>query len=135
LIIKAKKLQMDSKITYSSIDEYISAQVESIQPKLHQIRSIIKEIVPEATEIISYGMPAYKYHHVLVYFAANKNHVGFYPTASPIVFFAEELSEYKTSKGAIQFRVNQELPIELIKKITIFRKQQDELSHKKAIKK
>ncbi len=126
---------MNSKVTYNSVDEYIAGQVETLQSKLHQIRNIIKETVPEATEIISYGMPAYKYHHVLVYFAAQKKHIGFYPTASPIVIFAEELSEYKTSKGAIQFPLNQELPIELIKKITIFRKQQDELSLRKATKK
>lgn len=126
---------MNSKVTYNSVDEYIAGQVETLQSKLHQIRNVIKETVPEATEIISYGMPAYKYHHVLVYFAAQKKHIGFYPTASPIVIFAEELSEYKTSKGAIQFPLNQELPIELIKKITIFRKQQDELSLRKATKK
>lgn len=126
---------MNSKITYNSVDEYISDQVEAIQPKLYQIRKIIKETVSESTELISYGMPAYKLYHVLVYFAANKNHIGFYPTASPIVFFAKELSEYKTSKGAIQFPINQELPVELIRKITYFRKQQDELSHQKAIKK
>lgn len=126
---------MNSKVTYNSVDEYIAGQVETLQSKLHQIRNVIKETVPEATEIISYGMPAYKYHHVLVYFAAQKKHIGFYPTASPIVIFAEELSEYKTSKGAIQFPLNQELPIELIKKITIFRKQQDELSLRKETKK
>lgn len=135
MIIKVNRIDMNSKITYNSVDEYISDQVEAIQPKLYQIRKIIKETVPESTELISYGMPAYKLYHVLVYFAANKNHIGFYPTALPIEFFAKELSDYKTSKGAIQFPVNKELPIELIRKITNFRKQQDELRSSKSNKK
>lgn len=125
---------MNSKITYNSVDEYISGQDEAVQPKLQQIRKIIKDTVPAAIEIISYGMPAYKMHHVLLYFAAGKKHIGFYPTASPIVFFADELKGFKTSKGAIQFPANQELPLELIKKITDFRMQEDEAGHKKAIK-
>ena len=66
-------------------------------------------------------MPAFKQNHVLVYFAAFKNHIGFYPTASGVEAFKDRLTEYKTSKGAIQFPLNQPLPLNLIREIVVFR--------------
>ena len=83
---------MDSKTAYNTVDEYIAAQSETIQPILNQLREVIKSAAPTASEIISYGMPAYKIHGVLVYFSANKHHIGFYPTGSPIVVFSDELT-------------------------------------------
>ena len=118
---------MDSKKNYDTVEDYIAAQPEFIQPLLHQIRQIILEAIPNAKEIISYGMPAYKNHGVLVYFAANKNHIGFYPTATPIVVFADELIDFKTSKGAIQFPVKTGIPVDLVKKIVEFRINEDEM--------
>ena len=118
---------MDSKKNYDSVESYISAQPEFIRPLLLQMQQIIRQSVPQAKEIISYGMPAYKMHGVLVYFAANKNHIGFYPTASPIVVFADELNNYKTSKGAIQFPVHSGIPVELVRKIVEFRINEDEM--------
>jgi uncharacterized protein YdhG (YjbR/CyaY superfamily) len=118
---------MDSTKKYDSVDEYIAAHEAAIQPLLRQIREIIRSTVPTAAEVISYGMPAYKVHGVLVYFAANKKHIGFYPTASPIVVFAEELQPYKTSKGAIQFPVEAGIPADLVRKITEYRLQEDEM--------
>lgn len=118
---------MDSKKIYDSVENYISAQPEFIQPLLHQMRQIIRQVIPNANEIISYGMPAYKMHGVLVYFAANKNHIGFYPTGSPIIVFKDELAAYKTSKGAIQFPVNESLPTDLIQKIVAYRVNEDEM--------
>lgn len=127
---------MDSKYIYNTVDEYISAQEIHLQPLLERIRSIIKSAAPSALECISYGMPAFKIHSTLVYFAANKKHIGFYPTSSPIVVFENELTIYKTSKGAIQFPLNQELPEQLIRKIVEFRVKEDEANHnKKRIKK
>lgn len=127
---------MDSKYICNTVDEYISAQEIHLQPLLERIRSIIKSEAPSALEYISYGMPAFKIHSTLVYFAANKKHIGFYPTSSPIVVFENELTIYKTSKGAIQFPLNQELPEQLIKKIVEFRVKEDEANHtKKRIKK
>ncbi|MDO9153431.1 MAG: DUF1801 domain-containing protein [Paludibacter sp.] len=108
---------MDSKKNYNSVDEYIHDQPEKTQPLLHHIRHIILDTAPTAKEIISYGMPAYKIHGVLVYFAANKNHIGFYPTGSPIIVFKDELSGYKTSKGAIQFPIKSGIPTDLVKKL------------------
>ena len=69
---------------FSSIDEYINAQDKKRQPVLQQFRKIIKAAAPQAQEIISYGMPALKQYSVLVYFAAMKEHYGFYPTSKPI---------------------------------------------------
>lgn len=118
---------MDAKASYNTVDEYIAAQSESIQPLLNQLRDTIKTAAPTANEIISYGMPAYKIHGVLVYFAANKHHIGFYPTASPITVFSNELTAYKTSKGAIQFPIETAIPIDLVRRIVEFRVNEDEI--------
>lgn len=117
---------MDSKVRYNTVNEYIESQAENTKAQLVNIRSIKLKAAPNACEVISYGMPAYKIHSVLVYFAANKNHIGFYPTASPIQVFEEELTKYKTTKGAIQFPLNEEIPIELVQKIVKFRIEEDE---------
>lgn len=105
-----------------NIDEYISEQEVEVQLTLQKIRTSIQEIVPEAVETISYSMPAFRYKgKILVYFAAMKNHIGFYPTNSPILYFSEELAEYKTSKGTVQFPKNKPIPYNLIKKIVQYR--------------
>ncbi|MBK8847446.1 MAG: DUF1801 domain-containing protein [Bacteroidetes bacterium] len=113
------------KLKINTVDEYIAQMPESQKFMLESIRSIIKSAAPMATEVISYQMPAYKLHTVLVYFASNKNHVGFYPTNKPIEIFKEQLKNYKTSKGAIQFPLNQKLPVTLIKKIVAYRIKMD----------
>ena len=110
-----------------TVDEYISIQVESIQPLLKQLREIIKKTAPDAVESISYQMPAYKLNGALVYFAACKNHIGFYPTATATTVFAEEIKSFKSSKGAIQFPLNQPLPVELIEKIVKHRVNENNL--------
>jgi uncharacterized protein YdhG (YjbR/CyaY superfamily) len=104
-----------------AIDEYIAGLPGNIQALLKKLRQSIKESAPEAEETISYGMPAFKLKRILVYFVAFKNHIGFYPTASPIVVFKKELSVYKTSKGAIQFPIDEPIPDALVKKIVKFR--------------
>lgn len=105
----------------TTIDEYHQSYPQEIRDLLQQLRQAILQAAPKATETISYGMPAFKLNKVLVYYAAYKNHIGFYPTPKPIVHFKEELIPFKTSKGAIQFPVNQKLPLALIKKIVKFR--------------
>jgi len=104
-----------------TIDEYIDSYDQDIAAMLRQVRKAIREAAPAATEVISYGMPAFKQNRVLVYFAANKNHLGFYPTAEPIRVFKNELKDYVTSKGAIHFPLDKALPVSLIKKIVKFR--------------
>ncbi len=104
-----------------SIDEYIAACPEHVQALLKTIRATIRAAAPDAVERISYQMPAFALKGNLVYFAAMKNHIGFYPTSSGIEAFAQELSQYETTKGAVRFSLNQPLPLELISKIVKFR--------------
>lgn len=104
-----------------TIDEYISVFPSPIQELLQQIRITIQEEAPDATEAISYAMPTFKLHGNLVHFAAFKSHIGFYPTPSGIKAFEKELDAYKYSKGAIQFPLNQPLPLDLVRKIVRFR--------------
>ena len=86
---------------FKTIDEYISTFPKSTQLILNEIRKAIKELVPEATEAISYGMPTFKLNGNLIHFAAYKHHIGLYPTSSGVAAFKKELKKYKTSKGAI----------------------------------
>lgn len=109
------------KITFNTIDEYIAQFPFEIQRVLQQIRAVIKEAAPEATERMSWQMPTFYLDGNLVHFAAHKNHIGFYPGASGIEVFQKEISEYKSSKGAVQFPLNQPMPYELISKITKYR--------------
>jgi uncharacterized protein YdhG (YjbR/CyaY superfamily) len=108
-------------IKYKNFDEYISQFPEELQNKLQQIRMVIRDSAPDATEKISYGMPTFYLNGNLVHFAAFKNHIGLYPTPSAIEAFEEELTSFKTSKGAIQFPLDESIPFELIKKIVDFR--------------
>lgn len=110
-----------NRITYKTIDDYILHFPPEVQEILNQLRKVIKEAAPDAEEKISYQMPAFAFHGNLVYFAAYKNHIGFYPTSSGIAEFKQELSEYKGSKGAVQFPIGKPLPFELISKIVQFR--------------
>jgi uncharacterized protein YdhG (YjbR/CyaY superfamily) len=107
-----------------SIEEYLSWFPPEIREKLQLIRETLVKAVPGAKEVISYHMPAIKTTEVLVYYAAMKNHLGYYPTSQPIEEFKEELKEYKTSKGAIQIPYDKDLPLQLISDIAIFRKEQ-----------
>ncbi len=106
---------------YKSVDEYLDHVPSERIEILGQLRNIIKETLPEAEEIISYNMPAYKFKKVLVYFALSKSHVGFYPTPSAIETFKPRLESYRHSKGAVQFPLDKPLPVELIKEICRFR--------------
>ena len=112
---------------YSSIDEYHADFSKEIQLILNELREIIKSVAPQAKETISYNIPTFKINTNLVHYAAYKNHIGFYPTSKPMVEFKEELSKYKTSKGAIQFPIDKPLPKTLIKKIVKFRISQDSI--------
>lgn len=106
---------------YSSIDEYIAHFSKNVAIILNKIRECIQQSAPNSEETISYNMPAFKQKKVLVYFAAFKNHIGFYALPSGNKAFQQEISKYKTGKGSIQFPLNEEIPYELIKKIVEFR--------------
>ena len=90
-----------------------------------QLRQIIANAAPTAQETISYNMPAFTLQGMLVWYAGYKKHIGFYPRASAIEVFKEELSAYKTSKGAVQFPLNSPLPVGLITKIVLYRVRQN----------
>lgn len=111
----------DQKPSFASIDEYISLFPAEIQTKLQLIRKTIKQTAPEAIEKISYQMPTFYLNGNLVYFAAYKTHIGFYPTGNAIKVFENDIKDFKTSKGTIQIPLDQDLPLELIKKIVAFR--------------
>ncbi len=104
-----------------TVNQYISIFPEAFQIKLEQIRSTIRRSAPKAEEVISYGMPAYKQNGILVYFAAYANHIGFYPTGSGNKNFKNDISEFKNSKGTVQFPLDKKVPLSLISKITKFR--------------
>ncbi len=108
-------------IPIKDVDSYIATQPEATRLVLEQLRQIVKEIVPEAEEVISYQMPAFRQNGVLVWYAGYKKHVGFYPSSKPIEVFKDDLTVYKTSKGAIQLPLDKPLPVELITKIVNFR--------------
>lgn len=116
---------------YQSIDHYISDFPISTQAILQELRLIIRESAPAASEKISYQMPTFYQNGNLVHFAAYERHIGFYPGAKAVQVFESELSNYKTSKGAIQFPIDQPIPIELVKKIVEFRVAENSAKPKK----
>ena len=105
----------------NNIDEYIAGFPKDVQKILEQIRTTVKQAAPEAEETISYAMPAFKLQGNLVYFAAFKNHIGFYPTPSGIESFKKELSVYEGAKGSVKFPIDKPLPFDLISEIVKFR--------------
>ena len=106
------------------ITDYILGFPPEVQEKLNQMRDAILEVVPEATEKIAYGIPTFFLNGNVVHFAGYKHHVGFYPDPDGIEAFAAELSAYKLSKGAVQFPLDQPLPLDLVRRITAYRKEQ-----------
>lgn len=105
----------------SSIDEYISAQTEELQPLLQNIRDTIRAAAPEAVEKISYQMPTFWQGKNLIHFAAFKNHIGLYPGGEATYVFAERLKGYKTSKGTIRLPLGKPIDYELITDIVRWR--------------
>lgn len=106
----------------NEIERYIQQFPENVQGILRNIRKLIKDNAPDAEELLAYGMPAYKSNKKpLVYFAAFKNHIGFYATPSGHTEFKNELSKYKQGKGSVQFPLDQPIPYNLIEKIVKFR--------------
>jgi len=111
----------EKKDAPQTIEQYIVQFTPEIQEKLVTLKKVIKEAAPEATEKISWGMPTFVLHGNLIHFAAFKNHIGLYPSPSGIDNFKDELSEFKSSKGAIQFPYAKQIPYEIISKIVKFR--------------
>ncbi|MFM2048178.1 MAG: hypothetical protein RI955_726 [Bacteroidota bacterium] len=106
----------------NNTNEYISLFPNEAKEMMETLRHTILKAVPDAEEVISYKMPAFKIHgRILVYFAAYKNHIGFYPGAAPIAAFQEEIAKYKSAKGSVQFPIGKPIPVGLVTKMTKFR--------------
>jgi uncharacterized protein YdhG (YjbR/CyaY superfamily) len=119
----------------AEVDGYIATFPAPVRGMLEELRQTIRAAAPDATEKISYGMPAYHENGMLAYFAGYKNHIGFYPLAEALIHFKAELSDYKTSKGTVQFPLSEPLPVNLIYRMVEFRaaanRQKQELKKKK----
>lgn len=121
----------------TAIDQYLEGFPDKVKRILSEIRSTIKKAAPYATEKISYQMPSFYYNGNLVWFAAFRNHIGFYPTSSGIAEFQDELKRYKHAKGSVQFPIDQPIPHTLITKIVKFRVAENaakKLKGKKSVK-
>lgn len=117
---------MDANATSpTAIDEYIARFPPDIQAILQQIRAVIRQAAPGATEKISYQMPTFYLNGNLVHFAAFKKHIGLYPAPSGVEAFQEELAPYRKAKGTIQFPLDKPIPYDLIARITAFRVQEN----------
>jgi uncharacterized protein YdhG (YjbR/CyaY superfamily) len=105
----------------NDIDDFIASYPPKIRAKLEKLRLLIHETAPGVSEDIAYGIPTFRLEGNLVHFSAYEKHIGFYPGASGVENFREQLTSFKTSKGTIQFAIDEDLPWELIQKIVAFR--------------
>lgn len=114
------------KTKFKTVDDYLSVLPKEVKALLENLRRAIKQAAPEAEELISYNMPAFKYHGILVYYAAHKEHIGFYPGSTAINdILKDDLVKYKTSKGTIQFPMDKAIPVSLVKKLVKYRVKQN----------
>lgn len=117
-----------------TVEEYLKLFSEAQRKELEKIRKAIKDAAPEAEEAISYGMPGYKLNGVLVYFGGFKNHCSFFPAGNSVIKkFSDELKKYQTSKGTIQFPLNESIPVSLIKKMVRERVRENEIKQKEKL--
>src|SRR5579863_2202410 len=116
------------KVSARSVDEYLSAVPEPGRSTLKKVRAVIRSVVPaETTEVISYGIPTFRYKRGLVAFAAFKDHCSFFPLGSSVLdAFQEDLKEFRVSKGTLHFPLDKPLPAALVKKIVKARIAQNE---------
>ncbi|MBU1239402.1 DUF1801 domain-containing protein [Myxococcota bacterium] len=105
----------------TTVEQYINSFAPATRALLRELRATIISAAPNATERINYQLPTYSLNGDLVHFGAFTRHIGFYPSPGAITAFANELSGYKTSKGAVQFPLNRPLPLELVEKMVRFR--------------
>jgi uncharacterized protein YdhG (YjbR/CyaY superfamily) len=106
------------KLKFTTVDEYLEHLPAAVKKSMQELRKTIQQAVPEAQEVISYNMPAFKFHGIVAYFAAHTNHIGLYPGRTNVeLTFRKELAGYETSKGTIRFPIGQPLPLQLIRKI------------------
>ena len=125
-----RQKQIHVKKQFKTVDEYIHSFPTDVQVVLQKMRRTIRKAAPEAVETISYQIPAFRLNGKnLVFFAAFKNHIGFYPIPSGIEAFKEELSQYKQGKGSVQFALDKPIPYDLVEKIVMHRVKENLASH------
>ena len=108
-----------------NIDDYIATFPKDVQSLLKQVRKTVRSAAPKAVEVISYRMPALRLNGILIYFAAFKNHIGFYPPIRGDAKLAKATAKYSGEKGNLRFPFDEPLPLGLIKKLTALRVKQD----------
>jgi uncharacterized protein YdhG (YjbR/CyaY superfamily) len=106
---------------YTDINAFIAEFPEEVQAILQKVRETIQQAAPDATEAIKYGMPTFVLNGNLVHFAAYKKHIGFYPAPTGIDAFIDDLAQFRTGKGTIQFPIDKPIPYDLITKVVKFR--------------
>ncbi len=116
---------MSQAATPKTIDAYIRGYPQEVQQLLQSMRRTIKKAAPKAEETISYKIPAFRLNGMLVWFAAFKNHIGFYPGAEAMKIFKDDLAAYKSAKGSVQFPLDKPLPLALVGRIVKFRVSQN----------
>ena len=123
--------------TAASVNEYIATADPHAKKALREIRKTIKDAAPKAEEVISYQIPGYKYHGMLVFFAAWKNHISLYPAPWGAESLKKEMAAYEGSKGTIKFPLDKPMPLALIKKMVKYRVKENEAraALKRSIKK
>jgi len=130
LLIQVKKDEcaVMTKAKPLTVDEYIQALPDDAQDKLNELRSILREVAPQATETLKWGMPVLEEKRILFSYSAHRAHLTFMPTGPSMIPFRDELANYKTGKDTIQFRYDQPLPKDLIIRIATYRRK-DVLEH------
>jgi uncharacterized protein YdhG (YjbR/CyaY superfamily) len=110
-----------SRSQAQAVDDYFADLPAPVRARMDELRATIRRAAPQAEETISYKMPAFTFHGILVYYAAFKNHIGFYPRVSGLKAFEKDLAGYKTAKGSVQFPLDRPLPLDIITNIVKFR--------------
>ncbi|HTI90404.1 MAG TPA: DUF1801 domain-containing protein [Puia sp.] len=120
---------------FQTVEEYLATFPPKTKKFLKDLRATIKQAAPQAEETISYNMPAFKLHGMLIWYAGYKEHIGLYPKTTVIQAFKKDLEEYKQSKGTIQFPLDQPLPLDLITRIVKYRIRENLEAAKNKVKK
>jgi uncharacterized protein YdhG (YjbR/CyaY superfamily) len=111
---------------FKTVEEYFSVLPDQMRIRMEELRQTIRQTAPDAEEVISYNMPAFRFHGILVYYAAHKEHIGFYPANTHVIEqFKDDLAGYETSKGTIKFPLAKPIPLNLVKRIVEFRVKQN----------
>ncbi|HVU09954.1 MAG TPA: DUF1801 domain-containing protein [Phototrophicaceae bacterium] len=114
----------EQKKAPANFEEYFANYSPEIQERLEALRQTIHQAAPQAEEIISYGMPTFRWKQNLVYFSVSRKHIGFYPTNEPIEALHDRVAEYATSKGTLQFPFSKPLPLDLVTEVVKYRVEQ-----------